>query len=177
MKPLILIFGLTLAAVSNVAWQAMFLAQVGFSTTEVIAIATALLGALTTAVVFLFRTLMSAKDKELERANKLAEALVSKLEDAADMKLTREHKQKLRKLAPVLADSNSPPTPAAQKDADKETLKARAAAAVLALGLDPIKDPGMPDVLAHDEVQITGVAKITEAGAVKVKAEGTKPKP
>lgn len=152
-------------------------AQVGFSTTEVIAIVTTLMGALAATVVFLHRLLISAKDKEIERANNWVLTLTERLEMAADAKRKRDGKKPFERMEPVKPDHNSPATAAQEKSAVNETLKARIVAVVKDLGQDPIDDPEMPKVAVGDEIQITGTAKVTEAGHVKVKAEGSKQEP
>jgi len=136
-----------------------------------------LVGAAFAAVWGLLYFLLKEKTKEIERNERLLLSVAEKLEEAADAKRGKEHRKKFERIAPVLPDRNSPPTAAQEKAADNQTIKARIVAAVKDLGLEPIEDPAMPKVVAHDEVEITGTAKVTEAGSVKVKAEGSKSKP
>jgi hypothetical protein len=92
-------------------------------------------GVLGGVITFLHRSLMAAKDEQIKSLTGIATEAVENLEQAARNKLAAEGKPPYVPVAPVVAEHASPTTKRQQATADLQTLRARAVAAALNLGL------------------------------------------
>ncbi len=119
-------------------------------TTEGIVVIGGLLGALVTAVVFLFKLYDKSKDRQIndlisERNSyrEMAAEAVAAVESNVNELRTLRGQPRFVPIAPVVPEHNSPVTPAQQDTADLQTIRARLTAATLALGL-PAREAGQP---------------------------------
>lgn len=132
----------------------ILIADISFSTEGAVVIG-ALLTALSTAVVFMFRQVLAAKDERLNEMKSYkeiaAEAIIA-LEAKVNEERQAAGKKDFKKLAPVVAEHSSPVTPEQQNTAELQTMRARITAATLALGLPP-REAGLPEKpLATDSI-------------------------
>jgi hypothetical protein len=107
-----------------------------------------LLSTLVGGMVALFKLLLAAKDHEItavttqrDSYEKLANQSVSAMEAAVNRGRLESGQAPFTTIPPVVPQHNSPITSGQQYDADLETLKARAAAARRALGIEPGDEP------------------------------------
>lgn len=124
-------------------------ADVSFSTESVVAIG-ALLAALASAVGYVFRLLIKAKDDQIALALEKSEkkSYQQMLEEALAIIETRiatklADKPGVKPLAAVVPESSSPPTPEQKSVAELQTARAKLTAAALALGVPP-REAGKP---------------------------------
>ncbi len=120
----------------------MILADLVFST-EAEVVVGGLLLSLSGAIGVIFKLYVASKDRhlagvEIERDSyrNMANEAVTNLETAVEKFLADDIKR-VPRLAPVVPEHQSPTTPQARVIADIATLRARAVAAALALGLKP----------------------------------------
>lgn len=139
-----------------------------------IGIITVLGGMLTATIVYLFKLLIEAKDTanslklkdEREESLKLmARELLENLEAVAVRHAKAEGKTMPAMLAPVVGEHSSPMTEEQKATAELQTLRARAAAAVLLLDLPPRNGEG----LAPKSDEPTRVVVVAVEGPVDVK--------
>lgn len=130
------------------------------------------------AITYLFRLLMSAKDKAQDKMEsmyetqlrdekarnkvlkKMSDEAVDAVEAAAAEMVAREGHTPVRPVAPVVAPHDSPVTEEAQALADLQTNQARLVAAKLALGLEPV-EAGVLETGEQREARVGAEVKTT----------------
>lgn len=157
----------------------MLFADVTFSTEGTVVIGV-LLAALVTAIGVLYRQNVASHDKALENQGKQYESqildkdntiktykemtsrAIGSLEVKANEILTGRGESPFTPLAAVVPRHNSPVTQRQQDDADLQTLKARAAAASLVLGIPVVDEPPEPPTVL-DKLGLKGAPAVIAA--------------
>jgi len=134
------------------------LADISFST-EALAIIGGLGSGLVTAVIFLFKALMVAKEKQLadmtssrESYKEMAAESIANIEVAVNRVRELNGEQKFKPLAPVVAEHRSPTGEVQKQQAELQTMRARLVAATLNLDIPP--RPASRPATAAEEIMI-----------------------
>ena len=145
------------------------MSEVTFSGAAILVVG-GLLGALAGTIAALFKLLMSTKDSQVEEAKAqrdiykaISDRAIARLEEAVNAQRQAEGKAAMVPLAPVVAEHQSPTTPAQQEIADAATQRARLVAAELAMNAKPTETTVSEDAaqLAHDAATLAeDVAKL-----------------
>lgn len=152
------------------------LADINLTNTEVIGLVAAVVGTLAGSVTYLFYQYIAQLKSELAAWQRLAAGAVKSEEMVVHHGLRAKGIEPLEKIAPVMAQHNSPTTAAQQKRADLETLTAQHAANVLAaqqLITDEdraaVETPALP--IPSGKLKVEGVIETVD-GTLPVVIEG-----